>query len=186
MRPRWWLHSLIAGLGLGTASVVSAGAPVGSWFVSAEALDVIPDSHFNADDEIGFRVAAGHVLSEQWDAELSWAHSKFGAADTNPSGDLKLDVGELAVARVFRRSEPINLLIEAAVGYESSRYDIGGSASSATGKLGAGLLADLVSFGSSSLQLRADAGGRVDSAAGNGTRLDPYIGVGVRWNFGAP
>jgi outer membrane protein OmpA-like peptidoglycan-associated protein len=176
----------IAGLGLGAAAVASAGAPVGSWYLSAEALDVVPDSHFHADDEVGFRIAFGRVLREQWDAELGWAHSRLGAADTNPAGELRLDVGELAVARVFRRGEAINPFIEAAVGFESGRYDNGRSTSDPTGKVGIGLLANLVSLGTSSLQLRADAGGRVDTAAGNGTRLDPYLGLGVRWNFGAP
>jgi outer membrane protein OmpA-like peptidoglycan-associated protein len=185
MRPRRLLRILIAGLALGTGAVASAGAPVGSWYVSPEALDVVPDSHFNADDEIGFRIAIGRVLTEQWDAELAWAHSRFGAADNNPAGELRLDVGELAVARVFRRSEAINPFIEAGVGFESSKYDLAGSATDPTGKLGIGLLADLVRFGSASLQLRADAGGRIDTAEGMGTRLDPYLGVGVRLNFGA-
>jgi hypothetical protein len=40
-------------------------APVGSWFVSLEALDVVPDTHFSADEELGFRSAVGPVLSEQ-------------------------------------------------------------------------------------------------------------------------
>jgi OOP family OmpA-OmpF porin len=186
MRPERLWYLLVASCGLGTAAVATAGAPVGSWFVSPELLAVLPDSHFRADDEIGFRFGLGRVLTEQWDAELAWAHNRFGAANANPSGELRFDVGELAVARVFQRSASINPFIEAGVGFETSHYDNARSATDPTARLGAGLLADVVRFGSSSLQLRADAGGRIDTAAGNGTRLDPYVGVGVRWNFGAP
>jgi len=186
MGPRRLQNLFLAVFGLGTAAVATAGAPVGSWFVSPEAVAVLPDSHFRADDEIGLRFGLGRVLTEQWDAELAWAHNRFGAANSNPSGELRLDIGELAVARVFQRSESINPFIEAGVGFQSSHYDNARSATDPTVRLGAGLLADVVRFGSSSLQLRADAGGRIDTAAGNGTRLDPYIGVGLRWNFGAP
>jgi OOP family OmpA-OmpF porin len=180
------LRVLITVLALAAGTAASGGAPVGSWFLSPELLDVIPDSHFSADDEIGFRVAFGRVLTEQWDAEVGYARSRFGAAGGNLSGDLAFDEGELAVARVFLRSEAVNPFIEAGVGFERTRYDIGTSATDPTGKVGLGLLADLFRVGTSSLQLRADAGGRVDTAAGNGTRIDPYLGLGLRWNFGAP
>ncbi len=173
-------------LGLASAGGAAAGAPVGSWYVSPEALLLLPDEHFRVNGDLGFGIAVGHVLNEEWDTEIGWAHHRLPARTGSAAGDLSFDIGELAVARIFQRSSSLNPFLEAGLGLVHGNYANAGSSTTVGAKLGGGLLAEVFHSDSTSLQLRGDIGVRIDSATGTESsgRFDPYLGVGLRFNFG--
>lgn len=163
----------------GTQSAM-AGAEVGSWYVAPKALYVDPDKDFNADSAVGFGFGIGKVLSEEWDAELSFVDTRH---DVDAGDKLKLRGVALDLNRVFMRSGPVNPYVGLGINSIQSRsagngnggHDFGGS-------IHAGLLADLIKGGG--LQLAAEIGKRADDIPQG--LADVYGSLGLRFNFGAP
>lgn len=158
-----------------------AGAQVGSWYVAPQAVYVDPDKNYRADESIGGSLAIGKVLSEAWDAELSYIDTRHDV--TGGGNALKLNGPSLNFNRVFMRNAAVNPFLGLGVNAISSRRDGTGRTERNIGiGVKAGILADLTRNGA--LQLSAEIGERSDGFANK--LEDTFAGLGLRFNFGAP
>lgn len=176
-------HPLVLPLAMVSAMVGAhsafAGAPVGSWYVSPQAVYVDPDKRYNADENVGASLAIGKVLSQSWDVELGFIDSRH---DVLGGGDkLKLTGPWLSFNRVFMRDNTVSPYIGLGLNAIHSRNNGTGDTQRSLGAaIKAGVLADITANGA--LQLSAEVGKRSDHYS---DRLeDVFGGLGLRFNFG--
>ena len=93
------------------ASIASAGAPEGSWYVAPQVSATWLDDARQADDDAGGSVAVGRVLNPNWDVELGYYGSDHDRAD----GQTNLQGFSLAVKRVFYREGRVSPFISLGV-----------------------------------------------------------------------
>ena len=72
--------SLAACTALLAGNAALAGADVGSWYIAPQVQGVWLDDTRVADDDIGFQVSLGRVMSPNWNAELSYNTSNHSRA----------------------------------------------------------------------------------------------------------
>ena len=165
----------------------SAGALPDSWYVTPEALWVDPADKLHAHDDVGFRVAVGKVLSEEWDAELAYGDTTHKSTFAGSNPELDLSVIEVDALRVFHRNQKINPFLEFGAGDLYSKYrnvlSGAGSSNSLEVKGGVGIMGDLIEGRTSSLQVIASAGVRLEDVKSESWAWDPYIELGLRCNF---
>ena len=176
--------SVAAGLCL--AGVAQAGAPVGSWYLSPEALWLSPDSKLDAKEDTGYRIGIGRSLTQNWDVELGYSDTKHSPKNGSTAGDLKLKYTELDFKRVFNRDQRCNPFIDLGIGSINSKYDNvpGSDTSDLAGKVGVGALVALGQSANARIQLLMDAGVRLDQVKQHSSPVDPYVGLGLRFNVG--
>lgn len=162
-----------------------AGPDTGSWYLTPEALYVLPDHKLGADNDSGYRAAFGRVLSPKWDLELGAAHSEHGAGAAGRSGDLTLRFDDVTLRRVFHRDEQVNPFVDFALGLTRSAYYGEPAPSPAirgAARLGLGFMAGAREH--ATVQFIASAGLRLDKVRYNATAYDPYLSAGVRFYLG--
>lgn len=172
------ITALVATAAIAMAGAAQAGAEVGSWYVAPKAMWVDPDKAYGADEDFGYGLAIGKVLSQSWDMDLGGVFSRH---DSTFGSDLKLQGFELNLNCVFLRDHAINPFIGFGVNSIESRrggatvnkYDFGA-------QIKAGVLANLTSSGA--LQMSAEVGKRSDDLTQH--LEDEFAAVGLRFNFG--
>jgi OOP family OmpA-OmpF porin len=163
----------------------NAGPDIGSWYVTPEALYVSPDHALDANNNGGYRFAAGRVLSPKWDLELGAAHSEHASGPRGRTGDLKLRFDDITLRRVFQRDQKINPFIDLALGLtRSAYYNSPGPSPAIRGasRVGLGFMAGAKEHARA--QFIASAGVRFDKVRYNATMTDPYLSAGVRIYLG--
>lgn len=181
MKHRSLLLAVATITGVAGASSAMAGAEVGSWYVSPQAVYVDPDKNYQADESIGGSLAIGKVVNKAWDVELAYIESHHDV--TGGGNKLKLTGPSIYFNRVFMRDHAISPYIGAGINAIHVRN---GAAQASGTDLGlgikAGILADLTHNGA--LQLSAEVGKRSDNFSEH--LEDVFAGLGLRFNFGAP
>ena len=168
------------------SGTASAGAPVGSWYVAPEINALWLDDARAADDDVGYTLAFGRSMSENWDLQLSGFASKHDQAG-NASLDLR-GLG-LTVNRVFYREGRVNPFLSVGVGHISSDESPGDDDSDIAALYGVGLLIDLgrARDNGSAIQLRADLGARrsiTDHNSSVDNPVDYVAGLGIQFAWG--
>lgn len=181
MKHRSLLLAVATTTALASASSAMAGAEVGSWYVSPQAVYVDPDNNYHADESIGGSLAIGKVVNKAWDVELAYVTSSHDV--TGGGNKLKLTGPSIYFNRVFMRDHAISPFIGAGI----NAINVRNGAPEANGTdlglgIKAGLLADLTHNGA--LQLSAEVGKRSDNFSEH--LEDVFAGLGLRFNFGAP
>ena len=187
MFKRTILLSLSALSTLMAAGYTQAGAPVGSWYVAPQMLWVSPDGKRGVDSAFGYRVAAGTAVSQAWDAEIGYAETRHSNSDNAGSaGDLKFSDVEVDLKRIVDRDARVNPFLDLGLGILRSAYKSGSAndGSRLAPKLGFGVLMALGQSNYTRAQVVADLGLRLDGTKNTGNGLDPYVGLGLRFNFG--
>jgi OOP family OmpA-OmpF porin len=167
------------------ASLASAGAPEGSWYVAPQVHAVWLDDARNADDDAGGSLAVGRVLNHSWDVELGYYGSEHDRAD----GQTKLQGFSLAVKWVFYREGRVSPFINLGVARQRTILKPGEDRADPAGLYGLGILIDLgpVRDSGSLFQLRGDLGARHAFSSGSDPVQDPidYVGaIGFQYSWG--
>jgi len=167
------------------ASVATAGAPEGSWYVAPEVYGLWLDDARAADDDVGFGLAFGRTINPNWDLELGYYRSQHDRAN---NGSLTLEGFALNAKRVFYREGAVNPFVSFGLGMFNDRQDPGADGRDLSALYGVGVLIDIGGDRSdgSSMQLRGDLGARrglwgdanVDKA------VDYFAGLGIQYNWG--
>ncbi len=171
----------LAVMASGTAA---AGSDVGSMYIAPQINGLWLDDVRAADDDLGFTLSLGFVLSEKWDAELSLLTSKH---DTASNGETKISGFAFAANRVFYRSERVNPFVSLGIARLDSSYSPGADQESVAAKFGVGLLADIGGNRDegTNLQLRADLGARRSLSSGSSFDFTDYVaGLGLQYSWG--
>jgi OmpA-OmpF porin, OOP family len=167
------------------ASLASAGAPEGSWYVAPQVHAVWLDDARNADDDAGGSLAVGRVLNHSWDVELGYYGSEHDRAD----GQTELQGFSLAVKWVFYREGRVSPFINLGVARQRTILKPGEDRADPAGLYGLGILIDLgpVRDSGSLFQLRGDLGARHAFSSGSDPVQDPidYVGaIGFQYSWG--
>jgi OOP family OmpA-OmpF porin len=171
----------LAALTTGTAT---AGSDVGSVYVAPQINGLWLDDVRNADDDLGFTLSMGWVLSQNWDAEISVLTSKH---DTPNNGETKIQGFSIGANRVFYRDERVNPFLSLGLARLDSAYSPGADVESVALKFGVGLLADIGGNRDegTNLQLRADLGARRRLSSGSTFDYADYVGgLGLQYSWG--
>jgi OOP family OmpA-OmpF porin len=167
------------------ASIASAGAPEGSWYVAPQVHAVWLDDARQADDDAGASLAVGRVLNQNWDLELGFYSSEHDRA----AGETELQGFSLAVKRVFYREGRVSPFINLGVARQRTILKPGEDRTDPAALYGVGLLIDLGSVrdNGSLFQLRGDLGARHAFSSGSDPAQDPidYVGaIGFQYAWG--
>src|SRR5689334_6791841 len=122
------------------ASIASAGAPDGSWYVAPQVTATWLDDAREADDDAGGSLAVGRVLNPNWDVELGYYgsdHDRAAGAQTDLQGF------SLAVKRVFYREGRVSPFISLGVARQRTILKPGEDRADPAGLYGVGILIDL-------------------------------------------
>jgi OOP family OmpA-OmpF porin len=167
------------------ASIASAGAPEGSWYVAPQVYALWLDDARQADDDAGASLNIGRVLNHNWDVELGYYGSEHDRAD----GETELQGFSLSVKRVFYREGRVSPFINLGVSRQRTILKPGEDRADPAALYGVGILIDLgpVRDSGSVFQLRGDLGARHAFSSGSDPVQDPidYIGaIGFQYAWG--
>jgi OOP family OmpA-OmpF porin len=167
------------------ASLASAGAPEGSWYVAPQATATWLDDAREADDDAGASLAVGRVLNHAWDVELGY----YGSEHQRASGEVDLQGFSLAVKRVFYREGRVSPFILLGAARQRTILKPGEDRADPTALYGVGVLIDLGGLRDSGsvFQLRGDLGARHAFSSGSDPVQDPidYVGaIGFQYAWG--
>jgi OOP family OmpA-OmpF porin len=167
------------------ASIASAGAPEGSWYVAPQIHAVWLDDARHADDDAGASLAVGRVLNHDWDVELGY----YGSEHDGVGGETELQGFSLAVKRVFYREGRVSPFFNLGVARQRTILKPGEDRADPAALYGVGILIDLGSLreAGSVFQLRADLGARRAFSSGSDPVQDPvdYVGaIGFQYAWG--
>lgn len=163
-----------------------AGAPEGSWYVAPQANAVWLDDARVADDHGGLTLSFGRVMSEKWDAQLSF----FSSGHSRPNNeDLDLQGFGLNLNRVFYREGPVNPYLTFGIGRVKSILKPGVDQSTLSALYGAGVLIDLGGprNDGSLFQLRGELGARRGLSSDDEVldqAVDYVAGLGLQYSWG--
>jgi OOP family OmpA-OmpF porin len=162
-----------------------AGAPEGSWYVAPQVNALWLDDDRAADDDAGATLAFGKVLSEKWDAQVSF----FGSEHDRAAGaELELQGFALGVNRVFYRDSRVSPFLSLGLGKVNSLLKPGLDESHLSALYGVGVLVDLGQprQDGTLFQLRGDLGARRGLASDEvfGEAVDYVAGLGFQFSWG--
>jgi OOP family OmpA-OmpF porin len=163
-----------------------AGSEPGSWYVAPEIQGLWLDDERVADDDIGFQLALGKALNQNWDIEGFLARSSHATTGE----DLDFNSLGIAVHRVFYRESRAHPYLSVGLTYLEGDQDAFGNDEVLTVTYGLGVLADLAknAEAGTNFQLRAELLGRRATSGQFGSRSDPvdYVaGLGLQYSWGA-
>jgi OOP family OmpA-OmpF porin len=165
------------------SGTAAAGSDVGSIYIAPQINGLWLDDVRAADDDLGFTLSLGIVLSEKWDGEISVATSKHDMAN---NGEHKINAWSIGANRVFYRSERVNPFLSLGLARMDNEFSPGADQGSLAAKFGVGLLADIGGNRDegTNLQLRADLGAR-RSLGGSSFEFTDYVaGLGLQYAWG--
>jgi len=167
---------------------VQAAEPAGAWYVSPGVHGIWTDDFRLVDDDLGFNLAIGKAMSENFNLEFdAWTSSFDGAGGDN----LEMNsVGVNALAVFYRESRLSPYLLFGA-GWLEKNYEISANESDLYVDAGVGLLINLhrSSDCTSGIALRADARARndfADTSRGDDRLVDYMAGLGLHVFWGGP
>jgi OOP family OmpA-OmpF porin len=169
---------------LAMARLASAGSAAEGWYITPALLGVDPDSTQSPNSAVGYRLAVGKTINENWDLEAAYERTKH---DASP-GDLTLGLLGLNALRVYHRDARFSPFYELGVGNLASSYSGGDSNHGFGAKAGVGGMLNINPGPASRFKVIGDVGLRVEDAAAGSRMIDPYLGLGVRFllNGAAP
>jgi OmpA-OmpF porin, OOP family len=168
-----------------TAGTAAAGSDVGSVYIAPQITGIWLDDVRQADDDLGFALGLGIVLTEKWDAQVNLFTSKHDQAN---NGELKVQGFGLSASRVFYRDEKVNPFITLGFAQVDNSFSQALDDEVLALTMGVGLLADIGGNRDegTNLQLRGDLGAR-RSLGGDGTQedfVDYVAGLGLQYSWG--
>lgn len=167
---------------LAMARLATADASSG-WYLEPGLLGVDPDSTLNANSAIGYKLAVGKQLNDNWDAALAYSTTKHdlnGIGLAPSAGDVKLNLWEANLLRVYRRDERLSPFYELGVGNLNTDISNGPSDHGFSGKVGVGGRLNINPGPASRFAIVGDAGLRLEDGANASRMVDPYLGLGLR------
>jgi OmpA-OmpF porin, OOP family len=168
-----------------TASMASAGAPEGSWYIAPEVYALWLDDARQADDDAGVALSLGRTLNPNWDLELGFFGSQHGRASGE---DLQLQGLGITAKRVFYREGRVNPFLSFGLAHVNGIIHQGPNDEDLAALYGVGLLIDLSGSrdDGTAMQLRADLGARrgLSESADISHPVDYVAGLGIQYNWG--
>ncbi len=182
MKSRILILAGAAALAVARLAAADAANPSMSegWYVAPALLGVDPDSSQSPNSAVGFRLAVGKTINQNWDLEAGYDRTQH---DTTP-GDLTLGALGLNALRVYHRDARFSPFYELGVGMLSSSYSGGSSNHGFSGKAGVGGMLNINPGPTSRFKVIGDVGLRIEDAVAGSRMIDPYLGLGVRFLLG--
>lgn len=178
------LHlSLAAAIAVSAADAVRASEPVGSTYITPMVHGQWHDDARFADDDLGYTLAIGRAMLENWNFELNLSQGTF---DGPAGNDLEITAAGVNALRVFYRDARIAPYLLLGLGWTEQKTDAGNTDHDPYADTMAGVLATLrrSADGSASTSLRLELGAR-HTYIGDDTRLVDYrAGLGLQFAFG--
>jgi len=167
---------------------VQAAEPADAWYVSPGVHGIWTDDFRLVDDDLGFNLAIGKAMSENFNLELdAWTSSFDGAGGNN----LEMNSVGLNALAVFYRESRLSPYLLFGAGWLEKNYEISANESDLYVDTGVGLLINLhrSSDCTSGIALRADARARhdfTDTSRGDDQLVDYMAGLGLHVFWGGP
>jgi hypothetical protein len=180
-----FLKLVVSAALLGGALAAQAGTDVDQWTVGAGLMWTQTDADRRVDDNYGFNYEFGYAMSEKWDVALNLFSGNHDDLAAGANWDREIKGATIDFDRVYNRSarvSPFVLIGFGIVDQSRAKIPYTNKEKEVTGKLGAGIVADLTAWSGGKLQLKGAVALR--GAVGKGI-IDGVATLNLQAAFGS-